>query len=64
MSVIGSLDDQVDAVLIKPLTKEHATDPELASEVSEDVKLQVTGDTAPAKDKSFNETSVLPVWLL
>ncbi len=60
MSVIGRLDDQVDAVLIKPLTKEHETDPELF----EDVKPQVPGDTAPAKDKSFDETSVLPVWLL
>ncbi|HEX7175229.1 MAG TPA: hypothetical protein VF240_08100 [Pyrinomonadaceae bacterium] len=66
MSVIGRLDDQVDAVLIKPLSKKGER-----VDAHEDAPAQTStprpADAAPAADDATDRERPpreLPVWLL
>ena len=67
MSVIGRLDDQVEAVLITPLKRERKSDVEERDAPSPPLSPQAPSDAerdAESSGETREANAALPVWLL
>ena len=67
MSVIGRLDEQVEAVLINPLKRERAHDVEERETTAPHVPLDAEQDAehgAKTSEEKREAGATLPVWLL
>lgn len=64
MSVIGRLDDQVEAVLINPLKGRRAPDEEEREQPETPAPLSEERDGADSVPNKREAESALPVWLL
>ena len=63
MSIIGRLDEQVDAMLIAPIEKRRVLEKNPAPKAEEHIAMPAPHETEAAKDESARDES-LPIWLL
>jgi hypothetical protein len=64
MPVIGRLDEQVDDILISPVSKRRRGEQPLQKEEDPAARLDDTPAQTPPKDESSANSGELPVWLL
>jgi hypothetical protein len=65
MSVIGRMDEQVDEILIKPLSNSpHAGDRTAPASEREDASRPAPRSESPSEDETIEKDDELPVWLL
>jgi hypothetical protein len=64
MSVIGRLDEQVDAVLISPVGEKRSAPEPSTTPATEESNTRRYEESSATEDETVARTGELPVWLL